>query len=115
MHTEKSEISKDPANKTVNNLVLQTSSNVANAALTASEIVSSTRTLSGWSDPPKIELKKLGGGDAQVIQGELTGKWRAYVVIWYKNTVIQMTWDDDVGKGEQQVFDNMLASFEFTN
>ncbi len=115
VHTEKSEISKDPANKTVNNLVLQTSSNVANAALTASEIVSSTRTLSGWSDPPKIELKKLGGGDAQVIQGELTGKWRAYVVIWYKNTVIQMTWDDDVGKGEQQVFDNMLASFEFTN
>src|SRR3989344_1205752 len=115
IYANKSEISRDASNKTVNNLVIQTSSNLTNAALTASEIISSTRTLSGWSNPPKIELKKLGGGDAQVIQGELTGKWRAYVVIWYKNTVIQMTWDDNVDKGEQQVFDNMLASFEFTN
>lgn len=115
IHAAKSEISKDANNKTLNNLVIQTSSNLTNAALTASEIVSSTRTLSGWSNPPKIELRKLGGGDAQVIQGELTGKWRAYVVIWYKNTVIQMTWDDNVNKLEQQTFDNILASFEFTN
>lgn len=114
-YSKKSEISKDANNKTINNLVIQTSSNLVNAALTASEIVSSTRTLSGWSKPPKIELKKIGGGDAQVIQGQLAGKWRAYVVIWYKNTVIQMTWDDNVNKAEQQTFDNILASFEFTN
>lgn len=108
------EISKAPNNKTLNTLVIQTSPEEENAALTASQIVSSSRTLSGWARPPKIELKKLGGGDAQVIQGELSGKWRAYVVIWYKNTVIQMTWDDEVTKGEDQVFQNMLASFEFT-
>jgi hypothetical protein len=88
---------------------------VNDAAFTASQIVSSTRTLSGWKDSPKIELKKLGGGDAQVIQGELSGKWRAYVVIWYKNTVIQMTWEDEIARPDQQIFDNMLASFELTN
>jgi len=113
--SNKTEISKDPDNKSLNNLTIQTSSEVENAALTASQIISSSRTLSGWASPPRIELKKLGGGDAQVIQGELSGKWRAYVVIWYKNTVIQMTWDDKVTKGEDQVFQNMLASFEFTN
>jgi hypothetical protein len=113
--TSRSTISKDPDEKNFNNLVIQTDSNVDNAAFTAGEIVSSTRTLSGWIGKPSIELRKLGGGDAQIIQGELTGKWRVYVVIWYKNTVIQMTWDDEVEKGEQQVFDNILSSFEFTN
>lgn len=113
--SEKTEISKNPSDKTVNNLVIQSSSGLQNAAFTASEIVSSTRTLSGWNGSPKIELKKLGGGDAQVISGELSGKWRVYVVIWYKNTVIQMTWDDATTKGDQQIFDNILASFEFTN
>jgi len=109
------EISKDASDKEINNLVVHTSSNLTNAALTASEIVSSTRTLSGWSSPPSIKLQKLGGGDAQVIQGELSGKWRVYVVIWYKNTVIQMTWDDKVERGQEQTFENVLASFEFTN
>lgn len=112
--SNKTEISKNPENKELNTLVIQTSANVSNAALTASEIISSTRTLSGWTSPPRIELKKLGGGDAQVIQGELSGKWRAYVVIWYKNTVIQMTWDDNTGQGEQKTFEAMLSSFEFT-
>jgi hypothetical protein len=113
-YSARSEISRGEE-QTVNNLIIQTSNNVANAALTASEIISSTRTLSGWSKPPTIELKRLGGGDAQVIQGELSGKWRAYIVIWYKNTVIQMTWDDDVVQSQQQIFENILASFEFTN
>lgn len=110
----KTEISKNAQDKSLNTLVIQTSSNLDNAALTASEIVSSTRTLSGWTNPPRIELKKLGGGDAQVIQGELSGKWRAYVVIWYKNSVVQMTWDDASTRPEQQVFESMLSSFEFT-
>lgn len=114
-YSDRSEISKDKNNKTLNNLVIQASSNLENAAFTASEIISSTRTLSGWTSPPKIELKKLGGGDAQVIQGELSGKWRAYVVFWYKNTVIQMTWEDSIAKPEQETFSNILASFEFTN
>ena len=113
--TGRSEIVKNPEDKSINSLTILTNTNVDNAALTASEIISSTRTLSGWSSPPKFELRKLGGGDAQIIQGELTGKWRVYVVIWYKNIVIQMTWDDKVEQSEQQVFDNILSSFEFTN
>ncbi len=112
---ERTEISKDATNKTLNNLVILTQSNLNNAAFTASQIVSSTRTLSGWKGTPKNELKKIGGGDAQVIQGELGGKWHAYVVIWYKNTVVQMTWEDTVARPQQQIFDNILASFEFTN
>lgn len=110
----KTDIGRNPADRSLNNLVIQTSTNQANAALTASDIISSTRTLSGWSSPPKIELRKLGGGDAQIIQGELSGKWRAYVVIWYKNSVIQMTWDDTPGKPYQKYFEKMLETFEFT-
>lgn len=108
------QISKDAEKNSLNTLVVKVSTNEANAALVASEIISSTRTLSGWTKPPKIELKKLGGGDAQVIQGELSGKWRGYVVVWYKNTVVQMIWDDSPKQPYQQVFEEMLASFEFT-
>ena len=115
IYTARSEITKNMSDKSVNNLVIETTANVGNAAFTASEIASSTRTLSGWKGQPKTELKRLGGGDAQVIQGELSGKWRAYVVVWYKNTVVQMTWDDFPNRPQEQVFENILASFEFKN
>lgn len=107
-------ISKDEENNSLYSLVVKVSTNEENAALSASEIISSTRTLSGWTKPPKIELKKLGGGDAQIIQGELSGKWRGYVVVWYRNTIVQMVWDDSPQKPYQEVFEEMLSSFEFT-
>jgi hypothetical protein len=95
--------------------MVQTSKNVPNASLTASEIISSTRNLSGWEGTPTTELSSLGGGSSQVISGVLSGEWNEIIVIWYQSSVVQMTWKDAKDKPQQQYVDNMLASFKFTS
>lgn len=111
----RSEVRRDVSETNFHNLIIEVSSGVANAGLTASEIVSSTRAISGWKQAPKVELRTMGAANAQIISGELAGRWQAYVVIWYRTTVVQMTWTDTLEQLERQTFDNILASFEFTN
>lgn len=98
----------------LNNLVIETTAELENASFTASEIISSTRNLAGWTSGPKSDLRNIGGGNAQVVQGRLDGKWNAFVVIWYRNSVIQMTWSDSFDRAEQETFDNIISTFKFT-
>jgi hypothetical protein len=106
-------IAKNADEKKLQNLVIDFSANVANANLTASEVISSTKNLSGWVQVPSVDIRNIGGGTAQILQGQLNGDWHTFVVIWYKNRLVQIVWFDNPDRGNQELFDNMLSSFKF--
>jgi hypothetical protein len=81
--------------------------------LTASEIVSSLQNLSGWKETPTLDFRSLGGGQAQVVSGEKDGAWQVYVVVWYRNTLLQMAWKVTPLRPEQNTFDDIVGSLQF--
>jgi hypothetical protein len=108
-----SRISKNADEKKLQNLVIDFSANVANANLSASEVISSTRNLSGWKKLPSLDIRNIGGGTAQILQGQLDNDWHTFVVIWHKNRLVQIIWFDNLDRENQEVFDNILSSFKF--
>lgn len=108
-----STLSKNPDQKKLHTLTLEFSPNVANANLTASEVIASTTSLGGWQKPPRVDLRNLGGGTAQILQGHFNGNWHTFVVIWYKNRLVQLVWYDTPDQSQAEVFENILTSFKF--
>ncbi len=102
-------------NSDLASLIIDASKNLSNANLTASEIISSTKTLSGWLKPPSVEIRNLGKGTAQILQGQFSGSWRVFVAIWYKNRLVQVIWNDSPDQPDTKNFDLILSSFTFTN
>lgn len=97
-------------------LILQTltilyQTNLSNAELSASEVISSTRNLSGWSGSPEVRLRSFGPANSQVIEGNLNGRHSVFVVVWYRDTLVQMTWNDNSEKTHGAIFEAMLDSF----
>lgn len=84
-----------------------------NAALTASKIISSSRSLSGWESTPISEFRSVGGASATVVKGDFKGIWNTYVVVWFRNTVVEMVWQDDLDLKYEEEFELILSSFEF--
>lgn len=84
------------------------------AAITASEAASSTRRLVGWDEPPVVELRDLGGANAQIIKGSYEDVWNVYVIVWFRNVIIQMTWEDTAEKSYDQFLEQMLNSLEIS-
>lgn len=108
----KSIIRKDNSELKLQNLTIEVLAELENAAISATEAVSSTRNLLGWEDKPDVKITSLGGVNAQVISGVFEGNWQEYIVVWYRNTVIQMIWTDDLTRNNQQEFDEMLKTFQ---
>jgi hypothetical protein len=106
------EISKNLEDKSKHSLVIETEKNVKNAQLKANDIVSSTRNLVGWKSQPTVDVRNIGGGTAQVMQGVFDNNWQVYVVIWYKNRITQITWKDTIGRELQKTIDLVLSSFD---
>jgi len=106
-------LSQNPADQTIHNLILEYSSSVKDVNLTALEVISSTRNLPDWSSPPTIDIRNIGGGTAQILQGKYGSSWHIFAVIWYKNHLVQIIWDDDLEKSTTEVFENILSSFKF--
>jgi hypothetical protein len=108
-------VSKNPDDTKYHTLVIESTLNVPNATLLASEAISTTRNLLGWRVPPTVDLRSLGGGTAQVVQGQLNGNWQVFIVAWYKNRLIQFAWSDTLTREEQKNLDLMLSTFKFLN
>lgn len=81
--------------------------------LTASEVVSSLQNLSGWKTKPALDFRNIGGASAQIVSGELGNSWQMYIVLWYKNVLVQMSWKDGITRAEQNTVDNILSTFSF--
>jgi len=92
------------------NLVIAYQEGLTNAQLTANEAISSTRNLSGWRERPDVSLRNFGPANAQVIEGELSGRFSVFVIVWYRGQLIQMTWNDDVDETHGAIFEAMLSS-----
>jgi|GEM_PF-1483953 len=97
------------------NLIIDTSIQAAGQKieLTASEVVSSLQNLSGWKTKPALDFRNIGGASAQIVSGELGNSWQMYVVLWYKNVLVQMSWKDGLTRAEQTTVDNILSTFTF--
>jgi len=95
------------------NLVIKFENNLENAQLTATEIANSIKNLSGWKNIPQIDLRTINDATAQLIQGEKDNKWKIYVVIWHKNNIIQMAWEDGLNKANQEDFDLLFSTLGF--
>lgn len=82
--------------------------------LTAAELVSSLQNLTGWKTHPTLDFRSIAGSATQIVSGELEGAWQMYIVLWNKNTLIQMSWKDSLGRPEQDTIDSILSTFTFT-
>lgn len=91
-----------------------TTSTQQSAASTASEIISSTRSLPGWKSKPISEFRNIGGANATVIKGIYENIWNAYAVIWYRSNVIEIVWQDTTAQEFQETFELMLASLKLS-
>ncbi len=89
------------------------SQEVNQASLTAQEFISSTRSLAGWKITPSVDLRNFGGGTAYILKGQFNGYWHSFVVIWYKNKIIQILWYDDLSRENEQIFESVLNSLRF--
>lgn len=87
--------------------------NVSNAGLSASEIMSSLQNLPGWKTRPNIEFRLIGGEVAQILQGEYENGWQSNIVVWKGSSLVEMTWYDLATQPERLTFEAMLSSFEF--
>lgn len=96
-------------------LVIESSGSVTSASLTAQKAATSIKNLTGWKEFPTVELKNIGGGTAQIIAGNFDNHYQQYLILWYQDRVIQMSWSDDLEKPNQQTLDNMLNSLVFVN
>jgi hypothetical protein len=86
---------------------------VADAELTASEVVSSTVNLDGWDGVPTVSFVSISGASAQVIEGAFEGSWSRVVVIWKSGYLVQMTWSDVIRRTNEDIIENIVSSFEF--
>ena len=110
----KLEIRKEESETKLHNLIIETQLGIKDVSLTASQTISSTKNLSGWKMSPTAEFRSVGGGNAELIQGQLNGNWSAFVVVWYRDILVQMTWNDNLSQDDQETFENILSTFEFT-
>ena len=94
-------------------LTILSEKDLDNVSLSATQTISSTKNLSGWRSPPTAEFRNLGGGNSEVIQGQLGGEWTAFVVIWYRDLLIQMEWRDAPNQDMIETFENIISTFEF--
>lgn len=90
-------------------------SNLDNSALTASEVISSTRNLAAWKSTPSVSARSLSGASGEIIEGSQGEKWVTYFVVWYKQSVVQMEWTDTPNRPGQGTYNNLLSTFKFTN
>jgi hypothetical protein len=95
--------------------VIQAQNNVSDAELSAQELVSSIRTLAGWKNIPTADIRNFSGATARVMQGQFNGKWQANAVVWYRNRLLQITWNDPLSQQNQQIFDLMIGSLVLRN
>ena len=109
-----SEIRKNAIETKFHNLAIKMTPNVANAGLSASEIISSLQGLSGWKDRPTVEFRVIGGESAHVLQGEYEGVWKVNVVVWKGTSLVEMTWQDEIPQPERANFEGLLSTFSFT-
>lgn len=100
-------------NTTLQTLDVKFTIGATNAARTASEIISSSRSLSGWDEAPISEFREIGGANATVIKGSFKGVWNTFVVVWYRSTVVEMIWQDSLEKEFEETVELILASFSF--
>lgn len=107
-------IRKDPNEKTLQNLTIKVTSNSQNAPLLASDTISSTKYLLGWATTPTSEFRQIDGADAASIKGIFNGNWEVYTVVWFQNTVVEMTWVDGKDRAYDQVIEEILNNFKFT-
>lgn len=92
---------------------IQITTNVKDAYLTASQALTSTRTLTGWAIPPSVDLRTINGSSAQILSGQYLANWRIFGVLWYKNRVVEVLWNDNLEKPETKNFEYILANFKF--
>lgn len=112
-------IKKSSGETTYQNLVIDASvvtptSQKQKIDLTAAEIVNSLQNLTGWKNHPTLDFRSVAGSPTQIVAGELDGAWQMYIVLWNKNTLIQMSWKDSLTRPEQETVDNILSTFAFT-
>lgn len=112
--TNVSEIRKNVTETKLHNLAIKVTPNVANAGLSASEIISSLQGLSGWKERPNVEFRVIGGESAHVLQGEYEGVWKTNVVVWRGTSLVEMTWQDEIPQPERATFEGLLSTFAFT-
>lgn len=108
------EIRKNVTETKFHNLAIKMTPNVANAGLSASEIISSLQGLSGWKDRPTVEFRVIGGESAHVLQGEYEGVWKVNVVVWKGTSLVEMTWQDQITQPERTTFEGLLSTFSFS-
>lgn len=98
------------------NLIIDTSIQTGKQKieLTASQVVSSFQNLTGWKSRPTLDFRNIGGASAQIVSGEIADSYQMYVVLYYKNILIQMSWKDSIARAEQETVDNILSTFKFT-
>lgn len=108
-----SEIRKNVTETKLHNLAIKMTDNVSNAGLSASEIITSLQGLSGWVERPNVEFRVIGGEVAHILQGEYEGVWKVNVVVWRGTSLVEMTWQDQLGQPENTTFEGLLSTFSF--
>lgn len=111
----KFEIVKNSGQADLHRIVIEAQNNLENANLTASQIISSTRNLAGWADPPSVDIQNIGGGTAQVLQGQFGEYWHTFMAIWRQKLLVQLFYNDTLSQSEARVFAGILSTFRFTN
>jgi hypothetical protein len=108
-------IRKNAAEAQFQNLVIQTTvtDGKTKIELSASEIVSSIQNLAGWKETPTLDFRTIGGAQAEVLSGEKDGSWYVYSVMWFRNTLVEMSWRDTLLRQEQDNFNDILGSVKF--
>lgn len=80
--------------------------------LTVAEFINSNKNLPGWKTQPKLDLRSIDGEIAQVIKGQLNGKWCSFVAVWYRGKLMQIAFTDEIAGDNEIVFEVMLATIE---
>ncbi len=108
-------IRKNPMDNQFQNLVVEVTvpTDKQKIELSAGELISSLQNLAGWKETPTLDFRTIGGGQAQIISGEKDGAWTIYAVLWYRSSLIQVTWRDTLLRQEQETFDDIFGSFTF--
>jgi hypothetical protein len=108
-------LSLNPDFSQLNTFRIDLSLGESNAQVTASEVISSTKTLSGWATTPSLNIKNLRKGTALILDGQFQAQWQSFIVIYYKNYFVQILWNDDIDQSRGEIFQNILSSFNFKN
>lgn len=108
-------ISKFSDFRELNTFRIEFQAGVTNAEVTASNVISSTKNLTGWVKKPSLNIKNLKKGTALILDGQFRNEWQTFIVLFYKNNLVQILWYDDLDRTHEEFFENMLASFDFKN